>query len=131
MEIYGLLSAAAGRWLGPAALLVLLMVPGIPGAQEESEGNLYRWEDEEGTVTFSSSPPPEGVDATIIEVPPPLDDDSTQQEMERRLDALNELAEPVQMQESAAESAEPTPQEQSDSPVESDEVMQERSPEAP
>ena len=114
----------AGLQLVPPAALALFSA--LAPAQEAPEGSLYRWEDADGIVNFSSSPPPEGVEATVIRVPPDMDDSApTQEEMKRRLDALNNVAEPMPGQEEAEAAAEP-PADAGAVPVESDQIMQER-----
>jgi hypothetical protein len=59
-------------------LLTLLVAAGIVDANQ-----IYRWVDTNGKVTFSSTPPPEGKQADVVDLPPPPSPESVEAQRER------------------------------------------------
>jgi len=59
-------------------LLTLVLATETGGAEQ-----IYRWVDANGKVTFSSTPPPEGKQAEVIDLPPPPSPESVEAQRER------------------------------------------------
>ncbi len=73
-------------------LLPALLAAGSSGAEQ-----IYRWVDANGKVTFSSTPPPEGKRAEVVDLPPPPSPESVEAQRERER-AIAELGGQLQQQ---------------------------------
>ena len=63
-------------------VLVPLM-PALLAAVSVGADQIYRWVDASGKVTFSSTPPPEGKQASVVDLPPPPSPESVEAQRER------------------------------------------------
>ncbi|NIN36712.1 MAG: DUF4124 domain-containing protein, partial [Gammaproteobacteria bacterium] len=67
---------------------------------------MYKWVDEAGTVHYSQSPPPAGIQATVIKPPPAVDSDTARANLDRRLENLDKALETRQEAVSSARETE-------------------------
>lgn len=86
----------------PVVLLALLVLAtAAPGS------TVYKWVEPDGSVTFSSTPPPDGQEAETIEevpvAPPPSEAD--RENAERRLRAMQDLAAEMERERKARRAA--------------------------
>jgi hypothetical protein len=63
-------------------VLVPLM-PALLAAGSVGADQIYRWVDASGKVTFYSTPPPEGKQASVVDLPPPPSPESIEAQRER------------------------------------------------
>jgi hypothetical protein len=63
-----------------------VLVPLLPALLAAGSGGgdqIYRWVDANGKVTFSSTPPPEGKQAEVVDLPPPPSPEGVEAQRER------------------------------------------------
>lgn len=63
--------------------MLLPLLPVLLAAGTAAADTIYRWVDANGKVTFSSTPPPEGKQAEVVDLPPPPSPESVEAQRER------------------------------------------------